>query len=844
MAAIACLLLCTVADVARAAAPVLPPPAPPLVAEARLPRRINPTGREVVLTVPLRSTGPIGEVEIALAPDDSLTIRAEDFAAAVARLVRPEDAARIRAAADARGRVTPAALQALGYTVSYDADAAELVLAIAPALLATRTLDFGGGESGRGIEPDRSELFAAFLDYRLGAISQRKGGASRRAYVVGDFELAGRFGQALGFETYATLDGRSPRPLTRTASRLIYDVPGDGVRVTVGDLFTESTGFQTDPQLAGFNVSRLASGLGGLLARPGGGGRNLVLEREADVEVVVNGLTVGRVHLGPGSYDLRNLPVSQGANAFRVIVTDSSGQRRTIEFGFLQSAQLLAPGQSEFTVSLGAIAPLGTRGPDYTDRAALSGFWRRGITSQFTLGADFQVAGFAQLYGLAASIGTSFGLVGVNLAHSHTAGVGDGQAMRVQYAWSQRRMDGRAPLSLNLFAEYATARFQPLAAATPPSGNVLSGATGPRATRALLVSGDASVPLRRTLSLRLQGSYSHARGGLGDSGLASAQLVFQAPFRTTVGLGASYQWAPRNLPSPAFGGTTIGRGASFLASLTHRFGRTAVFTAGADRFTQRASVVRTPERPIDDWFLTADAARNRLGTSSNLVAGYETSRGDLELTSQASFDARGHLQSAQAGAFAIGAVAFAGGTLALGRRINDAFAILPRDATLHGHQLTVRDRSGRTVYARSGRFGAALVPLPAYTPVALAFDLADLPPGYDLGSGALDVWPWVHAGYRQKVGSAESRTAIGDLVDGDGRPVALRSGTVRRLDDARAPLRDLLTNGAGRFALGGVAPGRYRIEIPGEPVLTWTVTVSAASTSLVRLGSLRPDPPR
>ncbi|MDQ2878641.1 MAG: fimbria/pilus outer membrane usher protein, partial [Pseudomonadota bacterium] len=695
-------------------------------AEPPAPRqRINTTGKAIVITVPMRASGPLGQVQITIAPDDSLSVSAEDFTNALTQIVKPDEIARIKALAGPAGQLSAAQAATLGYKLSYDSENVELVVNFDTALLATRSIDIIAPGTYTAVQPDRSAGFAAYLNYRVGEILQVTGPRKGQADFLGDFELGGRISQAIGFDNFATVDPRADHTFVRTSSRIFYDIPGPSLRLTAGDLFTETAGFQADPQISGLNISHLIDTFYPGAPVSGTSSRNLVLNRDADVQILVNGIPVSQIHLGPGSYDLRNLPVAQGANNLQAVITDSSGERRVQNFSFFQSAQLLSPGISEYTLSAGVLAPLGDNGPDYTNKPAVSGFYRRGINDQLTLGVNAQAAKYDQVFGVDATFGSSIGLFSGSIAANHVNTGQGGAAARLQYSYADKTNTVTFARSFDLFVEYDSKYFTSLTSFSRSNLVTLPGAGAivvplpigafdlanvNTNSQALLVTANLNQPLTRALVLQLSGTYSHGRDGFGDRGSLSALITYQAPFRTTLGVGVTYQWAPRDT-NPNF---LTGRGFSFLATLTHRFGPHATLSASADRFNQRVSFSRSPTRPVDDYFINADASHNRFGTSANATAGYETNRGDIEATYSTALDRGGGIVSQQVGAFFNGSLVIADGRVGVGRRITDAFAVIGKDASLGDRQVIIESRFANQVVARSGTFGPAVVPISSY----------------------------------------------------------------------------------------------------------------------------------
>lgn len=179
----------------------------------------------------------------------------------------------------------------------------------------------------------------------------------------------------------------------------------------------------------------------------------------------------------------------------------------------------------------------------------------------------------------------------------------------------------------------------------------------------------------------------------------------------------------------------------------------------------------------------------------------------------------------------------------MGRPSREGFIIATRHPTLRRSQLTLTDGGARAV-ARSGWFGPPLAPINrAYGEHRLVLQVDPLPAGYDLGAGLINAFPGYGSGYRIRVGSAASRTAMGVLMK-DGEPLALVSGTLEPVD-AAPPDRDaqpkiFFTNRGGRFVGDGLAPGRYRMVIDGSVVGEFVVPED--KEGLVDVGVIQSNP--
>lgn len=810
-----------VVTTAPAAPATLMSPAMPTIPASQ----INPTGRDVTLTVPLSEYGPLGQVRITITKDARILMSANDLLNALARETKPAALAPLKAATDAKGEISIAAAAKAGFPIKYDPNAIELSIQIPVDALNARKLSFGFDPEAEAVQPDRSSEVAAFLNYRIGEVYQISGPNRGKYLFLGDLELGGRLGRTVSFDNFATIDQDARHPFTRTGSQLYYDLPGPAIRITAGDLQTQTTAFQTDPQISGINVSHLVSNFFPTFSTTSSSSQNITLTRSADVQILINNVPVTQLHLNPGTYNLRNLPLAQGANNMKAIITDDTGQRRVVNFSFFSDVDLLSPGITEYTASVGILAPLGLNGPHYeTGEPVFSGFYRRGITQQLTAGVNLQADRHNALFGVDATLGTRIGLFGANLAANHLSNGSAGVAMRFQYRYADDTNTLYQARTFDLAVEYRSKHFSDVDAI-----NAIN-------TEKLLFSADFNQPLTQSISFQLNGNYAMSRERHQDTGAVSAVLSWQAPFETTFSAGVTYQWAPKE---PTGFGNLNGRGFSFLVSLTHRFGNNTLVDASASRFEQRADFSRSPSRPIDDYFLNGDFSHTQFGYSGDASAGYETNRGNIEATYNTALNSDGSIASQQVGAFFDGSIDFAGGKIGIGRHINDSFAIISGDPSLQGRQVIIQSQFAGEEVARSGTFGPAVVPIGSYNRQVVPYDVKDLPPGYDLGAGNFQVYPWYHSGYALKVGSPYNVTALGHMVDADGQPLSLRTGSAVSLTDPHAPHRDVITNRTGRFVAIGLSPGRWRITMAGG--YTYEITITKEAGMLVQSGDLRPE---
>ncbi|HRO03046.1 MAG TPA: fimbrial biogenesis outer membrane usher protein, partial [Terricaulis sp.] len=184
-------------------------------------------------------------------------------------------------------------------------------------------------------------------------------------------------------------------------------------------------------------------------------------------------------------------------------------------------------------------------------------------------------------------------------------------------------------------------------------------------------------------------------------------------------------------------------------------------------------------------------------------------------------------------------IATTGGKVGIGRYIYDSFALVYPHESLGDRRVIVGDSlQGGSYSARSGALGPAVANhLSSYLNQTVRYDVANLPPGYNIGSSVKTVHPAYRSGYAIEVGHAAFVSAMGVLIGANDRPAALVTGAIRPVDDPSAEPELFFTSTSGRFAIQNLEPGRrYRVELASSPRLVFEFDVPRESEGLLELG--------
>jgi outer membrane usher protein len=782
-------------------------------------QRLNPTGKAIVLTVPAKDGAAyLGDMPLTIGADDSLSFPTERALQLLDPLLAPDVMSGLRATLAGKSTIGPADLAAAGITVDYDPRTLELRFVIPVEKRAARRLSVSAlDRASIGTYVPQAE-YSAYLNIR-GSVDLYEEGPDT-GFQAPIFLLNSAVNlKGVVLETDAIyMPGSSGVDFQRLGSRYVYDDTKNVVRFTLGDLEAQGRGFQAAPDIAGISIFRSYSVLNPQqIIRPRGD-RTFRLDRPSTVEVIINGQQVRRLQLAPGNYNLRDFPFAQGGNDIRLNVLDDTGRTEVLRFNIFLDQTQLAKGLDEFGLYAGVKAPLGAHGPVYSDEWIVTGFYRRGLSDNVTLGANFQADDNVQMAGVEAMFGTPIGSFGTNFAYSHTDGFGDGFALQATFQRILQHEDGQAD-TFNLFVEHRSRRFAPVTFFLADN----------------------------QYQYEVGGGYTHAFSSNFYMG-ANARFAKGRGINPDVhnySLIGGWRISPRATLSAEARYTEDSRGDEFsgFMTLTIRFGRNSSVRSEYDTRDNRArlSYQTNHGNGVGSYNVTADVERSDFGSNVGFNANYFSNRAELGVSHFGSFAGDFGDSSSQRTSFRLGtSIALAGGEVSVGRPIYDSFAIVKPHASLKKANVVVEPTPyGFT--ANTGSMGEATMPsLSSYSERVVTVDAEGAPAGVDIGQGSYKLFPGYRSGYVLEVGSDYHVTAMGTMLDIDGAPIALVSGKATELAHPDRNAVTLFTNRQGRFGATGLAPGQWRIEMLDAKKSVYLITIPADAEGVVRLGEISP----
>ncbi|MBN8551625.1 MAG: fimbrial biogenesis outer membrane usher protein [Caulobacterales bacterium] len=787
----------------------------PAALAAQVTPQLNTSGQTLTIVVPLKDGEVyLGDVEVRVAPDDSIEVAADQVFALLAQRLEPSAIAPLQSLAGPGAFVPLAQFASAGAPLSFNPRTLELDISLPAAVRARQSIglaDLDRSIYGEFVAP---EAVSAYVNIRAAVDYVHEGfsgnGFSDPLFL---FDGATRLGPVV-LESEASWNERDFR---REGTRFVYDDIERLNRWTLGDLLPQGRGFQGVDDVAGLGLERSYGLLDPQRNTTPRGGRTFTLDREATVEAYINGRVIRTIRLQPGTYDVSNFPFIQGSNDVDLVISDSSGRRDVISFSLFIDRSQLGRGLSEYGAYIGVDTDRVAGSIDYSNDFAMSGFYRRGVTDDLTLGANLQHNQGGSLFGTELVWGSPIGTFGADFGYSDLDSVGDGWAANISF---ERLVQSAAGGGASFVAalEARSRRFGPPSLFAPDNAYAYNLTVG--YTRAFADNSFASVQLR----------YANARSGFADE--RSARVSYGRRLTSTVNFVLDLDWAEGGFAD----------GTSFRVSLVRRFGTSGSARAEYDSRAERGrfGYQTSGGRGVGAWSASGslDGGSDDLGF--NGAAAYAANRAELGIGHSTAYsqttdditDQRTYLRAGTS-------IAFAGGHIAIGRPISDSF-VIARPYNGDPDIVVEVEPSPDGFDARSGTFGPALYgQVSSYSPRSVIFDAAQAPPGFDIGSGSLRLLAPYRAGYLVNIGSDYGVTVVGRLIDVNGDPLTLLSGVAIEQGENGRRI-EVFTNRQGLFGASGLRAGVWRIEMIGSPPSVYELVVPDTSDGVARVGDLRP----
>lgn len=618
-----------------------------------------------------------------------------------------------------------------------------------------------------------------------------------------------------------------------------YDKPNVPFRLSVGDVSLGS-GSGSAGHISGGNFGGLSFSSDYAALQPNriigpNNNQELILNESAEIDISVNGFIIYSGRQEAGRFNLANLPMTNGANDIIVDITYLSGQTERRVFTQFHNNRLLQEGLFNYSVTAGAPSMYNIdKGIEYQDSWAVAGYAHYGIASWLTLGGNAAAAKYGNVLGVTATLGTNWGNISSQFSISdanknanrdyytdNTNGDGYGNIISISFestVWGAS--ESQSP-NLRLSAESANSF-----SSTPWQKNTFE-----QSHNRYLVN--YMWAFNEQLSATLSGSYTQDHE---QNEQTNGSLLFNWTHNNfSFGFGANFADS-----STYYESADDGEMQYFLTfdwSWTHtKHGFDIGANYNSNDNHSRLELNRTGNGSVGSVGYRAQVEYDDNRERQSARLDYTASRMRLEMevarNNKRTNDAGVNYSASIRGNSAIG---FVDGKFGWGRAQKGPFMIAHAHPTLYEQEVLLGTNQQGDYKALATSNMGGLLPLNVpYTINNFDINVPDAPVGYDWGESRFTVSPGAATGHFIMVGTDNSYTARGILLDANNEPISYLQGVIIG-DDSR---QSFFTNQFGLFYIQGVGPGQYNIEVSTETYKPLSILIEQTKDHLIELGTL------
>lgn len=730
-------------------------------------------------------------------------------------------------AAQIDGYVPESAFAASGITIEFDAASLTIRLLVSDGARVTRlvslrpdAMDYSDLSAFETPGPSAYVNVFGSQEVRWATEDSAVNQIARQLTLEGAARPLGTKGPAIEGALFADTNLQDGE-FRRGEVRIVHDDVARAIRYSAGDVSFRATEFQGSPPLLGVSVERAFDQIQPLRAISPTGQRSFILQQSSRVDVFVNGIFERSIRLDPGRYDLQDFAFNAGVNEVRLVIEDTNGQRRELDFSLFSDPALLKAGLSEFSFNAGY-----RRDADVFDKLAYdfstpswSGFYRQGVSDWMTLGLNYQGEKGRHVGGIEAAMTSQIGILSVSGSASDSRDAGTGTAASVRWSYDRLFSGQSRSHRIDVAGVTRTKKFLPLGSATTSDRyrhELRARYSGPGpADTSFSFSARYAEPFDRTEPAEQAYGVDVSRRFGRVNVLLRAEQQISAAEDTRVALRVTMPLGSRQLLS---GSWESDGNVSRLA--WSRFGRNTV-----NSWSANAAARRTEADFETDFDVRYSANRFETGVDHTYTDFLKDSRSATQNT-----------RLTVGSSFAITPNGYG-----IGRPVYDSFAIVKRHPTLSGTRIFVDNGPSGPAAIADSLGPAVLTTIDSYIGRRMKWEAESPPPAYDMGDTERDVFAYFRSGMSFTAGSDASLTAIGVVFSESGQPIVLTAGLIQPADGRIFPDIQTFTNARGRFAAQSMAPGKYSVEFFSEPLVRYNFEIQPGQSGLIDLGTLYPS---
>ncbi|WP_372652673.1 hypothetical protein [Halobacteriovorax sp.] len=575
----------------------------------------------------------------------------------------------------------------------------------------------------------------------------------------------------------------------RNNTRLLYDFQKRTTRLSIGDSTTPSTDYLSGISILGVSYGKDFS------LRPYDttvprGKAEFDLRESSTVRVFVNGTLINVLKLKAGTHKLEDLPLIQGLNEIKLVIETDLGRVDEIVIPAAFSQDLLKVGLSDFYYGVGKKSQIINEEREYIDSEYIyTGYYRRGMTDNLTLGAFFQADNEAQLLGADQVLSTKFGQIKTQQSSVNSRS-GLGFSLKGEYFFLDQRFIGVAASGHLFGIEHRNSKFLLIDQVNSLgySKNILSYAFNKN------IYG---------YSYRIGGQFDHNQGRSNTWALTgSLGKTFKRRFN--INTVSTY----RTLTN---GSNSFEISAYFSWFLPER-GHNLYGSYNSLSKTSQASLQKIKTQSDDSLSYQFTARNSDQQKSLEFDSRYDHERFELGLRhSQEKSIGNSDGWNSYEGSFKFGtAVAYADNRFSFGKPISDSFAILSRDENLEDETILINS-SGEQVADSSLFDNILLSKIQPYRYYKVSADGALLRDGLSIDVSDFALLPTYKSGSHIALKSKGAMSVFGSLTLPDSIPVKLLTFDI--LNNKGEVVYGSFTNRKGRILIEGLESGTYSVKL-------------------------------
>ncbi|SBS27476.1 Fimbrial Usher protein [Marinomonas spartinae] len=750
---------------------------------------------------------PIGKIELIVEPNDKLLFKWREMKPIFSKILY-QNYIYILSSKQKKGLISEVEFKQINIKVDFDLNDFTLNLSIPVGIIRPQSISLKSDP--RVLKPADPASLSGYMNLYSSYLYQN----SQSDHVVNE-QVAVRSEMVINMnrwvlendEEYYPTDEANDPSIKRTGTRLIHDFPSNGTRVTLGDKYTSGSYFQSTSRMLGLSIAHNYSLVSDRVLRPSAS-RSFTLKTPSSVEVMVDDQVVSRLNLSSGVYSLDDIPLNEGNNNITLKITDAAGKVSYIKFDVTTGLNLLAQNELKYELFLGIPSELNNRLEYFYDQPLISSYLNYGISTNWSVGANFQADKYIKQIGFKHVFASEIGLFAFEDALS-MSDQEKGRAYRLVYStFTDNSIKHKA---FSFAYEHASKGFQSLGYRP----NLSDEYRFKEHTFQVNYSFFNTPTFQTSLFANAFRSYDQNQFDK-NFGVNFSQDLLNGQWRYNIG----GQWEQTNGEN----------GWRVNLSLTYR-----IATAKRLRSLYQSKRSRTRLE------YTQNSSRRYVG-AFNVRAGVEKNQQDkamLDLNTQytgnrflTSFDHASYYQqlSAQSSrhqsrlSFS-SSIAFAQNDWSVGRPIYDSFALVKAHSSLKNKKIVLGRSNGKYKASNEDFDTILLNDVSSYDHSSVTVDVDDIAPGYDIGAGIISFYPPYRSGYNIVIGSAANITVIATVLDNKKTPFSLQVGTAVCTTDKKKKEYIFFTNRKGKFALTGLMPCKYQVKLKNSDDTSFIINV-------------------